>query len=57
MYLKGIGVWCDLIFFKICLFILFLDMCMFPFPACCFHQRTYVAQESGTAKLSLKLSK
>ena len=30
------------VFLKIYLFILFLHMCMFP--ACCFHQRTYMAQ-------------
>ena len=29
-------------FFRIYLFILFLLICMFP--ACCFHQRTYMAQ-------------
>ena len=31
------------IFFRIYLFILFLHTCMFP--ACWFHQRTYMAQD------------
>ena len=40
--LRWVGPWRDLYFFRIYLFILFLHTCIFP--ACCFRQRTYMAQ-------------